>query len=302
MLSVTANDWRAIFPRAPIDVILAFEKSKALDKAGVTLNRTRLAYFCANVEHECGGFTIPKLTENINYTAARMAAVWPNRFKSAAAVSARFGTAPGWQMYAFDEIYGNRMGNRPGTHDGSTFIGRGGPQVTGRDGYQNVGRLAGIDIVNHPDAAGTYVTQPEICAAFWTWKGLNAFADRGDFLGCVKAWNGGTNGLADRRSMMSGNDPIIARLAVARDATDAVNAVDATLVPAVSPITNDVQALQKALNSLGAKPPILPDGIYGSMTKKAVRAFQAAHGLTPDGIAGPKTEKAIAAARNTAKP
>lgn len=302
MLSVTANDWRAIFPRAPIDVILAFEKSKALDKAGVTMTRTRLAYFCANVEHECGGFTIPGLTENINYTAARMAAVWPNRFKSAAAVRSKFGTAPGWQKNAFDEIYGGRMGNRPGTHDGSTFIGRGGPQVTGRDGYQNVGRLAGIDLVTNPEAAGVFGSQPEICAAFWTWKGLNAFADRGDFIGCVKAWNGGTNGIADRRSMMAGNDPIIARLAVARDVTDAVNSVDNQMNQAVSPITNDVQAMQKALNALGAKPPILPDGIYGSMTKKAVRAFQAAHGLTPDGIAGPKTEKAIAAARNTAKP
>jgi hypothetical protein len=26
---------------------------------------------------------------------------------------------------AFDDIYGNRMGNRPGSHDGSTYIGRG---------------------------------------------------------------------------------------------------------------------------------------------------------------------------------
>lgn len=302
MLSVTANDWRAIFPRAPIDVILAFERSDALGRAGVTMNRTRLAYFCANVEHECGGFTIPALTENINYTAARMAAVWPSRFRSAADVQRKFGTARGWQKNAFDEIYGGRMGNRPGTHDGSTFIGRGGPQVTGRDGYQNVGRIAGIDLVGHPEAAGVFGSQPEICAAFWTWKGLNSFADRMDFLGCVKAWNGGTNGLADRRAMMAGNDPIIARLAAARDATDAVNAVAGSIAPANSPITNDVQALQKALNDLGANPSIEQDGIYGSMTRKAVRAFQTTHGLHPDGIAGPLTVGAIDRALIAAKP
>ncbi|WP_441229390.1 hypothetical protein AB7828_03400 [Tardiphaga sp. 215_C5_N2_1] len=28
----------------------------------------------------------------------------------------------------------------------------------------------------------------------------------------MKAWNGGTNGLADRKSLMAGNDPILARL------------------------------------------------------------------------------------------
>jgi len=28
----------------------------------------------------------------------------------------------------------------------------------------------------------------------------------------VKAWNGGTNGLADRKIAMAGNDPIIKRL------------------------------------------------------------------------------------------
>jgi putative chitinase len=50
----------------------------------------------------------------------------------------------GWQQRAFDDIYGKRMGNRPGTRDGSRFIGRGGPQVTGRDGYAEVGKRPSI--------------------------------------------------------------------------------------------------------------------------------------------------------------
>ena len=56
------------------------------------------------------------------------------------------------------------------------------------------------------------IAQPAILAAFWSWKGLNALADAGDFVGCVKKWNGGTNGLADRKARMAGNDPIIQRL------------------------------------------------------------------------------------------
>lgn len=172
-IQLTRSAMRQIFPRAPQAVIDA-DWQTMLDGAGITHTRTRLSYFLGNIEHECGGFTIPKLTENINYTAARMAAVWPNRFASAAAVVAKYGSAPGWQRRAFDDIYGNRMGNRPGTRDGSTFIGRGGPQVTGRDGYASVGKRAGRDLVANPIEACEHELQPEVCVAFWSWKGLNS--------------------------------------------------------------------------------------------------------------------------------
>lgn len=206
-------DWRAIFPSAPNAIVAAFVNGAApLDQAGITQSRTRLAYALANVEHECGGFAIPDLTENINYSARRMAEVWPNRFASAEDVKQKYGTRPGWQKKAFDDIYGNRMGNRPGTSDGSTYIGRGGPQITGRDGYREVGRRCGLDLVNNPQLASDPAAQPAILAAFWSWKNLNPFADAGDFVGCVKKWNGGTNGLADRKARMAGNEPIIRRL------------------------------------------------------------------------------------------
>lgn len=212
-IKLTKEAMRAIFPRAPQAVIDAFAaKQDVLTKAGINATRNRLAFFFANIEHECGGFTIPGLTENINYTPARMAQVWPNRFKGASAVVAKYGQAVGWQKNAFDDIYGARMGNRPGTLDGSTYIGRGGPQWTGRDGYAALERLTGIPVVDTPSLASSLSMQPEICAAFWTWKNLNRFADANDFIGCVKAWNGGTNGLADRQHLMAGNNPVIAKL------------------------------------------------------------------------------------------
>jgi putative chitinase len=212
-LRLEKGDWRALFPKAPQAIIDAFVAGSAsLDTAGITETRTRLAYALANVEHECGGYAIPNLTENIKYTAERMAKVWPKRFASAAAVRAKYGTAKGWQMKAFDDIYGNRMGNRKGTSDGSTYIGRGGPQITGRDGYIEVGKRCGLDLVNDPGLATAPEHQPAILAAFWSWKNLNKFADAGDFIGGVKSWNGGTNGLADRKIQMAGNDPIIKRL------------------------------------------------------------------------------------------
>lgn len=215
-LVLTADALRAIFPRAPQAVLDAFlAKQSVLDRAGVTASANRMAFLFANIEHECGGFTIKNLTENINYTAERMAAVWPNRFNGAAAVRAKYGTLPGWQVFAFNDIYGGRMGNRPGTSDGSRYIGRGGPQITGRDGYAEIGRRIGVDFINNPMSASLPDLQPDIAAAFWDWKGLNQCADVGDFIGCVKRWNGGTNGLADRQALMAGNDPVIRRLTTA---------------------------------------------------------------------------------------
>jgi putative chitinase len=201
---------RAVFPRAPDAIVAAFVQHQDV-LADVCASRQRLAYMLANVHHETAGFTIRDLTENINYTAERMAAVWPSRFSSAEAVRARYGTAPGWQRKAFDDVYGNRMGNRPGTSDGSRYIGRGGPQVTGRDGYAEVGKRVGIDFVAEPERVSEADLQPAICAAFWAWKGLSAKADVGDFVGCVKLWNGGTNGLADRQAQLARIVPIIAK-------------------------------------------------------------------------------------------
>ncbi|MCO5129834.1 MAG: glycosyl hydrolase [Xanthobacteraceae bacterium] len=201
---------RAVFPRAPAAVVGAFvDKQGVLTAVGLNGSRRRLAYCFANLHAETAGFTIKNLTENINYTAARMAQVWPNRFASAAAVRARYGTAAGWQLKAFDDIYGDRMGNRPGSSDGSRYIGRGGPQITGRDGYAEIGERIAQDLVSAPDLACNHALQPDIAAAFWDWKGMNKYADAGDFPGCVKRWNGGANGLAERQAQLARILPIL---------------------------------------------------------------------------------------------
>lgn len=213
-IQLTREGLREIFPRAPQAVIDAFvEKQADLDKSGATETRPRLAMAFAHAEHECGGFTIPNLTENIKYTASRMAAVWPRRFPGGPGdVVRKYGQAPGWQLRAFDDIYGNRMGNVPGSHDGSLYIGRGAPQVTGRDGYREVGKRSGLPLETKPELACQAEYQPAILGGFWSWKKMNRFADTGDFLGSTKAWNGGTNGLADRQRNLAANMPAIMKL------------------------------------------------------------------------------------------
>ncbi|MGM9538535.1 MAG: GH25 family lysozyme [Candidatus Onthomonas sp.] len=53
----------------------------------------------------------------------------------------------------------------------------------------------------------------------------------------------------------------------------------------------DVKWLQTRLNQNGAD--LAVDGIFGTLTDKAVRAYQKARGLTVDGIVGPKTRAAL---------
>jgi predicted chitinase len=215
-IQLTHEDLRKIWPKAPETVISVFvAKQHLLDKAGITHTRTRLSIACSQVEHECGGYALPKLTENINYSAERAAEIWPGRFPGGAAqVRAKYGTDKGWQLKMFDDVYGNRMGNRPGTSDGSKFIGRGGPQITGRDGYRETGRRAGVPLEDRPDLAGAYEYQPEILCAFWVWKNLNPVADAGGLRAVTKPWNGGFIGMADREAKMRGNDPVIERMKI----------------------------------------------------------------------------------------
>lgn len=215
-VQLTKDALKKIFPGA-VDGVLddVGRWQRELDSKGITTTRTRLGFFFANIEHEVNGFRLKGLTENINYTAARMAQVWPNRFRDAASVQAKYGTAKGWQLKAFDDIYGNRMGNRPGSRDGSTFIGRAGPQWTGRDGYTVLEKRLGIPATTKPEMIAEPSRQPEVCAAFWDWKNLNSKADGGDFKSVRKLWNGGTNGIADVMTRLKGNDPIIIGLTIA---------------------------------------------------------------------------------------
>lgn len=69
--------------------------------------------------------------ENMNYSAARIREVWPTRPEAV-----KFAGKP---KALANSVYGDRLGNRPGTDDGWNLRGGGVDQLTGRDNYRAVG-------------------------------------------------------------------------------------------------------------------------------------------------------------------
>lgn len=92
-----------------------------------------------------------------------------------------------------------RLGNTPADDgDGQKYKGRGLIQITGTDNYRRCGAGLGLDLL----AAPHRLEEPQYAVAsacwFWASKGLNALADKGQFVTITKRINGGTNGLPER--------------------------------------------------------------------------------------------------------
>lgn len=149
---------------------------------------------------ESGGYRA--FAENLTYTAERLHAVWPNRFPTVASA----------QPYARNpkalavKVYGDRMGNRPGTTDGWDCRGSGGLQHTGRSEFSRVAKRTGVDVLSAPDKLRDVLNAELMWRAACTYfvdRGAVAPARAGDTLTTCKKINGGVNGLADRRTMVA---------------------------------------------------------------------------------------------------
>lgn len=186
-----------LFPRAGSLDLQAILKGEAVMKAaGLLGNANRLAMFLAQTGHESAGFT--RRVENLNYSAARLCAVWPSRFASEAAA----------QAYAHnpsklaDQVYGGRMGNtRPG--DGFRYRGRGYIQLTGREAYRAVGALVDQPFEENPDLVAQPAGALLAACGYWTHRRLNLLCDQGDIRKVTSVINGGLNGLDDRRALFA---------------------------------------------------------------------------------------------------
>ncbi|WP_122581087.1 glycoside hydrolase family 19 protein [Pseudomonas viridiflava] len=85
--------------------------------------------------------------------------------------------------------------------DGSKYRGRGLIQITGRANYAECGEALALDLISHPELLELPQHAAMSAAWYWSSRGLNSLADKGDFLQITKRINGGTNGLADRQAL-----------------------------------------------------------------------------------------------------
>jgi putative chitinase len=206
---ITKDKLKALFPKSPDAMVSAMaEQAEPLFKEfGLAEKPDRIFFFLAQIGHESGGGAT--MEENLNYSAPRMAAVWPNRFAvnpkakppQPNALAKKLERNP--QALA-NNVYANRMGNGPeASGDGFRFRGRGLVQLTGRDGYENVGKAAGIDLVAAPDRASAPADALRVALGFWNWKKANPVCDTGDFTQLTKLVNGGIIGLAERQQWLA---------------------------------------------------------------------------------------------------
>ncbi|MGE0289497.1 MAG: glycoside hydrolase family 19 protein [Bradyrhizobium sp.] len=89
------------------------------------------------------------------------------------------------------------LGNtQPG--DGERFRGRGLIQITGRANYKAAGEALGVNFIENPALMELPIHAARVSTWFWKDRGLNIWADKGDFRRLTIRINGGLNGFEDR--------------------------------------------------------------------------------------------------------
>lgn len=240
-------------PRRPDPRLLeciANDASTVFPKYGLTSDRL-IAHAMSQFSHECGNGRT--MVENIGYSPERAAAVWPGRFSSGADCLTKVGCIggdPAFPNKLLDLVYGGRNGNRPGTSDGSKYIGRGLAQVTGRGNYERLGIRLGLNLVDQPELVNDPKHALECGVAMFILCGCLGPAQANNAKSVTKKLNGGDVGLLDR----------MVKLEQWKNAL-----------------------LQNALNRLGADPVLATDGAFGKKSIDALLSFQRSKGLEPNG-------------------
>jgi len=156
MRSLTAVDfqstgWRVHDPAilTQVNGILATQDT-VFATYGVTKD-IHVVHLMAQLSHESGKGT--EMIESLNYTPAALLNQWPRHFTPAQATAyGRTADHPANQQMIGELAYGGRMGNSAApSEDGYTFRGRGFIQTTGRNGYQSLGEITGLDLVTSPE-------------------------------------------------------------------------------------------------------------------------------------------------------
>ena len=195
---------KAIIQVAPAAEKYADELVRQMAESGIMANVKRASMFLGQIMLESNEFK--RVRENMNYSAKRMAEVWPGRYAvnpnaktKDRQPNARALAIGGKPEAIANDTYGGRMGNdQPG--DGAKYIGRGLKMVTGKDNVRAFSKAwkGDLSVLDHPEL----LEQPAgaVASAVWFWlsNGLNEIADRGTVSDVTRVVQGGQLGLPER--------------------------------------------------------------------------------------------------------
>ena len=244
----------------------------------------RVAGFIAQTAHESASYKT--ITENLNYSAKALDAIFGKYFKRAARDSEPYHRQP--EKIA-NVVYANRMDNGDtDSGDGWKYRGRGPIQLTGKKNYSSFAEDMDVDVVDNPDMVSED-KEVALMSAIWYWNknGLNRYADSGDIKTMTKRINGGYIGLEDRIHHWKEALHMLGSEAGEHDSF-----ASPSDDPAPSP--EDIGVLRKGMKSVGVAMMqealgIASDGNFGPGTEQALKLWQRYNGLVADGIAGPAT-------------
>lgn len=190
---ITASELATVMPRAGDRVGVYLEPLNACMREFAIDNPDRIAAFLAQIALESG--ELRRVEENLNYSVARLMAVWPTRFRSAAD-ALPYAMQPE-KLANF--VYANRYGNGPPeSGDGWRYRGAGLIQLTFKDNH--------VACASHFKMAhatiGDWLRTPEGAArsAGWYWhsRGLGPLADNGFFTTITRKINPALEGMRER--------------------------------------------------------------------------------------------------------
>lgn len=210
MTPLTAQQLLRILPNArPVAGVFVPALNRAMNRYRID-SPVRRAAFLAQVGHESG--QLRRLVENLNYSAAGLAATWPGRFRAANGQPNALAKSLERQPERIaNHVYADRLDNGSAeSGDGWRYRGRGLIQLTGRQNYRACGTAIGADLLANPEL----LEQPEWAAlsAAWYWasNGLNELADAGRFTDITRRINGGTHGQPERLALWRAGQEVLA--------------------------------------------------------------------------------------------
>lgn len=283
-----------------------------LIEAGIT-SALILQHFMGQMFVESGGFTT--LSENLNYSAARLPLVFGKAKFPNASIAAQYAGNP---VKLANYVYGGRMGNK-NLGDGWKYRGGGLIQLTGSDNYRALARKLGIDIWNHPDIVRDPQTALQIAAQFFKVSGAASAAAEDNVKRVTLLVNGGYNGELDREAEtnraaeifiddpdQSGNvhstspDGLLGDFENVPETPVSVD-TDTPQAPVVAPVPmtmEQAKQLQQTLKDRNYSPGDVNGNIHNPSTVGAISTLQKQQGLPVTGVVDDVTEDAIQDAPN----